>query len=201
MKKFIFDLDGTLTACETLPYIAEHFHIARELADLTERTVQGELDFEESFRMRVGLLSSCPIAEVAELLSNVSVFESIRNFIREHKEQCAIASSNLDCWVNPLLLSFGCAFYTSRASIQNNVLQGVEYILEKESIVEKYQKLGCEVIFAGEGNNDLQAMQKAQRKIACALVHNPAKSIAECADYTVYTEKEFLGLLEQIRTE
>ena len=46
--KFIFDLDGTLTKYETIPIIAEHFNIEKDLKKLTELTVSGNIPFMES---------------------------------------------------------------------------------------------------------------------------------------------------------
>ena len=45
--KFLFDLDGTVTSAETLPIIAEHFECKEEIAELTKRTVHGNIPFVE----------------------------------------------------------------------------------------------------------------------------------------------------------
>ena len=53
--KFIFDLDGTLTLCETLPEIAQAFHMEDKINALTVQTIRGEMPFMEGFIRRVNL--------------------------------------------------------------------------------------------------------------------------------------------------
>jgi phosphoserine phosphatase len=36
---YIFDLDGTITAKETLPIISEHFNVGHKILELTQETV------------------------------------------------------------------------------------------------------------------------------------------------------------------
>ena len=71
MVKFLFDLDGTITKQETLPIIANHFHIRGRIDQLTKETVAGNVPFIESFIRRVHILSDFPVDEVARLLSHV----------------------------------------------------------------------------------------------------------------------------------
>lgn len=53
--KFLFDMDGTVTSCETLPLIASNFGIETKIDALTRETVQGNIPFIESFIRRVNL--------------------------------------------------------------------------------------------------------------------------------------------------
>lgn len=66
--KFVFDLDGTVTAEETLPLMARHFHVEEEIEELTREPVQGNIPFVESFIRRVFILGKLPGDEVADLL-------------------------------------------------------------------------------------------------------------------------------------
>ena len=51
--KILFDLDGTITAQETLPLIAKHFGVEEQISELTKQTIQGNVPFIESFIRRV----------------------------------------------------------------------------------------------------------------------------------------------------
>ena len=96
--KFLFDLDGTVTSKETLPIIAAHFNCSEQIADLTARTVQGNVPFVESFIRRVNILGRFSIKEISSLLETIELNKHILGFINSHKEDCVIVTGNLTCW-------------------------------------------------------------------------------------------------------
>ncbi len=51
-----FDMDSTLINAEVIDELAKLHGVGDQVARVTERAMQGELDFKESFRERVGLL-------------------------------------------------------------------------------------------------------------------------------------------------
>lgn len=55
-KLFIFDMDSTLIYQEVIELIAAYANIEDKVAEITERAMNGELDFTESLRERVLLL-------------------------------------------------------------------------------------------------------------------------------------------------
>lgn len=59
--KFVFDLDGTVTAEETLPLMARHFHVEEEIEELTREPIQGNIPFVERFIRRVFMLGKLPV--------------------------------------------------------------------------------------------------------------------------------------------
>ena len=198
MTKFIFDLDGTITSEETLPIISKHFNIHKEIDEITARTVQGEIPFVESFTSRVHILSMLPIDEVDELLEKVSLYPKVLTFIHQNKDNCAIATGNLRCWIDKLVKRIGCACFSSDALIENNNVIKLTNILRKEKIVEYYKNFGEKVVFIGDGHNDVEAMKVADYSIASGLTHPPAKSIVEIADYLVYCEDELYNKLNEL---
>lgn len=198
MTRFIFDLDGTVSAEETLPIIAAHFHIEEEISKLTQETIAGNIPFMDSFIKRVHILSQLPVSEISELLRNVSLFPAVLDFIRTHKENCIIATGNLDCWVGKLLNYIGIESYTSSAIVENDCVQKIVKILQKEDVVKMLKERGETVVFIGEGNNDMGAMRLADVSIASGLVHTPANSVLSVTDYLVYEEEGLCRLLNQL---
>lgn len=67
-----FDLDSTLIRTELLNELAVHAGIGEEMARLTERTMQGELDFRNSFLRRVAMLKGLPLGLLEEVAMNLS---------------------------------------------------------------------------------------------------------------------------------
>lgn len=199
MKRFVFDLDGTLTKAETLPLIAKHFALEHEIEELTRQTVQGKISFEESFAYRVSLLGKYPVSEISDLLGQAVLFEKLCRFIGDNSGQCVIATGNLLCWADKLVRKIGCRAYCSEALTENNKVKKLEKILQKESVVEYYKKQGDYVIFVGDGSNDEKAMRCADLSVACGLVHTPAETVLSIADYAVFDEESLYCLLNGLK--
>ena len=196
--KFIFDLDGTITKTETLPVIAEHFNIQNKIEELTKETIAGNIPFIESFIRRVHMLSHLPVNEVSNLLAKVELYPQLQEFIQEHQEDCIIATGNLWCWVDKLCEKVACKTYSSTAFVENNNVLKISKIIKKDKIVAKYKSEGYQVVFIGDGNNDMEAMRQADISIASGLLHYPAKSILSIADYSVFSEEALCRLLNQL---
>lgn len=198
MTRFIFDLDGTISTEETLPLIASHFHIEKEIDTLTRETVAGTTPFTESFIKRVHLLSHLPVSEVRELLGRVSLFRGVLDFIAGHRKNCVLATGNLDCWVEELVGRIGIESHMSSASVDNDRIKRITKILQKEDVVAMFKERGETVVFIGEGNNDMEAMRLADVSVASGLVHIPANSVLSMADYLVFEEGALCRLLNQL---
>lgn len=198
MTKFIFDLDGTVTKQETLPIISKYFGIETEIDKLTEETVKGNIPFIESFIRRVYILGQLPIDKVSDLLETVDIYQKVGSFILQHKENCIIATGNLECWVDKLAKKVGCCCYCSDGIIEDNKVVKLTRILRKENLVERFKSEGEKVVFIGDGNNDVEAMRLADISIASGLTHMPAKGVLSIADYLVFSEEALCRQLNQL---
>lgn len=196
--KFLFDLDGTVTAQETLPIISEHFECTEQIAELTSRTVAGNIPFIESFIRRVNILGHYSVKETNELLHHVPLYPQLAEFIENHKEDCVIVTGNLTCWCEKLFNKLGCQCYGSEAEVEDDHIVKIKSILRKEQIVDKYKALGETVVFIGDGNNDLEAMRHADISIAAGLTHNPAQSLMSICDYVIFNENALVRQLRQL---
>lgn len=198
MKKFIFDLDGTLTKEETLPKIAQTFHIQAQIDNLTKETIVGNIPFIESFISRVNILGKLPVDKIANLLEQIEIYENLNAFISAHKNQCCIATGNLDCWISKLIAKVDCETFSSSGILQNNNVLKLTYILKKESIVRQFQAQGQKVIFIGDGNNDVEAMRLADISIASGITHKPSPAVLSVTDYVIFSEEALCRLLYQL---
>jgi len=196
--KFLFDLDGTVTMQETLPIISEHFGCTEQIAELTARTVAGNVPFIESFIRRVNILGHYSVKETNELLSQVPLYPKVAEFINNHKEDCVIVTGNLTCWCEKLFNKIGCQCYGSVAEVEKDKVIKIKSILRKEQIVDQYKALGETVVFIGDGNNDLEAMRHANISIAVGLTHNPAQSLMSICDYVIFNENALVRQLCQL---
>ena len=196
--KFIFDLDGTITSQETLPLIARHFNVEEEIANLTKETIKGNIPFIESFIRRVHILGKLPVDQVADLLSKVNLYNEVFTFIQNNRENCIIATGNLDCWISKLANTIGCKTYTSEAKILNNQVAKLVTILRKEDIVNKYKSLGEKIVYIGDGNNDAEAMRLSDISIAAGLTHMPSNNVLPFSNYLVFNQSSLCRQLNQL---
>lgn len=199
--KFLFDLDGTVTSAETLPIIANHFECKEEIAELTKRTIQGNIPFIESFIRRVNILGKYSVSETSDLLAQVPLYPEVKKFIDAHRADCVIVTGNLTCWCEGLFKKIGCQCYGSEAECEDDKVVKLKSILRKEQIVDQYKALGETVVFIGDGNNDLEAMRHANISIAVGLTHNPAQSLMAITDYVIFNEHALCRQMCQLAGE
>lgn len=198
--KFVFDLDGTLTKCETLPLIASRFKVTEELAILTDKTIRGDVPFLESFIRRVDILSSIDPDEVARFLCDVPLNLHLFSFILENSADCIIATGNYRGWVKNLCDQFNCEYRCSEGSVIDGRVK-LSQILLKEDLVKELKDRGEFVVFIGDGNNDAEAMRLADIGIACGIVHRPANILMQLCDFAIYDDETLCRFLRQIKSE
>jgi phosphoserine phosphatase len=66
---FVSDMDSTMIGQECIDELADYADIKPQIAAITERAMQGELDFESALRERVGLLKELEEESIARCLA------------------------------------------------------------------------------------------------------------------------------------
>ena len=197
MKKFAFDLDGTITKVETLPILARELGLSAQMKFLTDLTLEGKISFEKSFRMRYEILKKIPLKKISEIMSAVELDEEIFKFIRENKSQCVVVTGNLDCWINPIAEKLGCEIFSSTSEIVNGVPILTE-ILRKDFVIQHLKKSCDKVIAIGESFNDVPMFNAADISIAYGGVHKPVEAAVFVADYVVNDSATLCQLLKSL---
>ena len=197
MKKFAFDLDGTVTKVETLPILARELNLSAQISELTKLTLEGKISFEKSFRLRYSILKKIPPKKISAIMSGIELDENIFKFIRENKSQCAVVTGNLDCWIKPIADKLGCEIFSSKSRIVNG-LPILTEILQKDCAVRKLKE-SCEKIIAiGESFNDVPMFKAADVSIAYGGVHKPVDAAVFVADYFIDDSAELCRLLKKL---
>jgi len=197
LKKFAFDLDGTITKVETLPILARELNLAAQISELTKLTLEGKISFEKSFRLRYSILKKIPPKKIAAVMSDIELDENIFNFIRENKSQCAVVTGNLDCWIEPIAEKLGCEIFSSKSRIVNG-LPILTEILQKDYAVRKLKESYAKVIAIGESFNDVPMFRAADVSIAYGGVHKPVDAAVFVADYFVNDSADLCRLLKKL---
>ncbi|ANK13487.1 phosphoserine phosphatase SerB [Erythrobacter neustonensis] len=68
-RLFVSDMDSTMIGQECIDELADYAGIKPQIADITERAMQGELDFEAALRERVALLAGLEERAIAACLA------------------------------------------------------------------------------------------------------------------------------------
>lgn len=175
----VLDMDSTAIQIECIDEIAKLAGVGEEVAEVTERAMQGELDFEQSLRQRVGKLAGADESILSSVRQELPLMPELPELIATLKQygwKTAIASGGFTYFSDHLkqLLALDHA--------QSNQLEIVEGKLTGQVIGEvvsaqtkadilieladNYEIETHNTIAVGDGANDLVMMAAAGLGIA-----------------------------------
>ncbi|NDF12824.1 MAG: phosphoserine phosphatase SerB, partial [Proteobacteria bacterium] len=179
-KLLISDMDSTIINQECIDELADFAGLKAKVSAITERAMNGELDFKEALRERVGLLSGMDESVLQKVYDErITFMAGAKTLVKTMKQNGA------QC----ILVSGGFTFFTSRVKdavgfdldeanillIENAKLTGKvkEPILDKQSkrdalsfYTEKFDLKSHETMAVGDGANDLPMLQLAGLGVA-----------------------------------
>jgi len=83
MRPVAFDFDGPLSGSEMVVLLGERAGVADRIAAVTERAMDGDLDYAESLRERVGLLEGLPLADAERAFGEVRLRPDAGELLRD----------------------------------------------------------------------------------------------------------------------
>lgn len=173
-KLLIADMDSTIVTGETLDDLAAFAGIKAQISAITARAMNGELNFHDAIRERVGLLKGLRVTALQgtldELKYNDGAGELVRS-MRENGAKCVLISGGFTFFTQAVYeaLSFD-AHHGNTLGLDGDVLSGlvIDPILDKDSklsFLKAYiDELGItaeESVTVGDGANDLPMLQHA----------------------------------------
>lgn len=183
---YAFDLDGTITMEETLPLLAKELGLWDEMRILTELTLEGRIDFMQSFRLRYYILRSIPLDIIQRIMGDVRLDPAICDFIRSRREACAVVTGNLDVWIEPITAKLGCRCFSSRSHTDARGMVVLDSILDKGEAIRTIKKTADKVVAVGESVNDIPMFEEADVAISYGGVHPPVPQAVAVSDYVVF---------------
>ncbi|RED11039.1 phosphoserine phosphatase SerB [Pontivivens insulae] len=106
-RLLIADMDSTMIPVECIDELADFAGVKDRVADITERAMQGELDFEEAIHERVGLLTGLPQAALEQCYAErIALNPGAEVLVRTMAGRGAMTA----------LVSGGFTFFTSRVA-------------------------------------------------------------------------------------
>ena len=178
----VTDVDSTLITQEVIEELAEAAGTREQVAAVTARAMNGELDFAESLRERVATLRGVPHSVFADVLARITPTKGARELIdavHAAGGHFGVVSGGFEEVVAPLAASLGIDFYAAnRLEVVDGYLTGrvlgriVTSQVKVECLREWASSLGVPMertVAIGDGANDIPMMHEAGVGIAfCA---------------------------------
>ena len=175
----ILDMDSTLIQEEVIDLIAARYGVGLEVAAITERAMNGELDFAASLAARVSLLAGAEVAMLESVAGEINLTPGARTLIRTlHRlgHKVGVVSGGFLDVVEPLLNELNIDFYrANKLEISGGKLTGkvTGKIIDREAKAESLREFAAkegvslaQTIAIGDGANDLGMLEIAGLGIA-----------------------------------
>ena len=205
IKLVVFDLDNVIIDGEAIDEIGKLANVEEDIAAITEKAMQGEIDFETSIKDRVQLLEGVAIEDIEKVADELSLMPGAEETIKSLKDNdvdVAIISGSFDVVAEKISEKLGVdKVYTNSFTVEDGKLTGeVTGPLVSGSkldvlngLVEEAGITLDEVVAVGDGANDISMIESAGYGIA----FNAKDSVKEIAD-VVIDEKDLTKVSEKI---
>ena len=193
-RLIVLDMDSTLIRIEVIDELARAAGVGEQVARITERAMQGEMDYDESLRQRVGLLTGLDVAVLDRIAADLPLTDGAETMVRVLKRlgyKIAVISGGFSRAAEALKRRLELDYaYSNNLEVQGGKLTGrvVGPIVNAqrkaellETIAQAEGVLLDQVIAVGDGANDALMLERAGLGIA---FHAKAK-LRERADTSI----------------
>ena len=191
-RLLVADMDSTIIGQECIDELADYAGLKTKVARITERAMQGELDFPSALRERVRLLAGLDERALSRCLDErvevTAGAETLVQTMRAGGASCLLVSGGFLSFANPIAEAVGFdRVKANRLVFVGGKLSGevgdpiVDATAKREALVEARDQLGLarsDVLAVGDGANDTMMIEEAG--LGIAFKAKPA--LAEVAD-------------------
>ena len=212
IKLVVFDLDNVIIDGEAIDEIGKLANVEEDIAEITEKAMQGEIDFETSIKDRVQLLEGTSIEDIEKVADDLPLMpgaEETITCLKDKDVDVAIISGSFDVVAEKIKDKLGVdAVYTNSFTVEDGKLtgevtgplvSGTKLDVLKDHVEEAGITLD-EVVAVGDGANDISMIESA----GCGIAFNAKDSVKEIADVVVEEKdlcKVLCEILNQLTTE
>ncbi|MGI9411117.1 MAG: phosphoserine phosphatase SerB [Hyphomicrobiaceae bacterium] len=176
----IADMDSTIIEQECIDEIAASIGIGEQVAAITERAMQGEIEFAQALRERVGLLEGVQRDALHSILDErISIMPGARTLVatmRAHGAYCALVSGGFTFFTEEIAGRVGFQFNrANQLAYDGDQLNGtvIEPILGREAklqaltdLLQRNRLEAADSLAVGDGANDLAMISHAGLGVA-----------------------------------
>lgn len=178
-KLAVFDMDSTLVAGEVIDALAALKNCAPEIALITNRAMNGEIDFDESLKLRLKHLKDITSAQLETIHHKIPLNAGAKELMQGLKKlnvKTYIASGGFDFFALKVARDLemdGC--YSNKLEMINDKTTGnvlgaiVNAKRKKEILISQATEMGIsleETMAVGDGANDLEMIGAAGLGVA-----------------------------------
>jgi phosphoserine phosphatase len=179
-RLLVADMDSTIIGQECIDELADYAGLKDKVARITERAMQGELDFPGALRERVRLLAGLDQRELKRCLDErvqlTTGAETLVQTMRAGGASCLLVSGGFLSFAEPVARTVGFdRVRANRLVFAGGKLSGevgdpiVDAMTKREALVETRELLGLrreDVLAIGDGANDRLMIEEAGLGIA-----------------------------------
>ena len=171
---FVSDMDSTMIGQECIDELADFAGIKPQIAAITERAMQGELDFERALRERVGLLAGLEEGAIgkclAERIRPVAGARTLVATLKARGCKTVLVTGGFHHFADPVAETIGFERVVgNRLAVADRRLTGdlvgaiTDSSVKERVLREELAKLGGEAasLAAGDGANDIPLLRAA----------------------------------------
>jgi phosphoserine phosphatase len=173
-RVFVSDMDSTMISAECIDELADFAGIKQQIADITERAMQGELDFESALRERVALLADLPEGAIAECLATrIEPMPGAKTLVATLKAngcRTVLVTGGFHQFADPVAEQLGFdRVVANRLDVSGGKLTGgligpiTDSAVKKAALLEEMAQLGAGAtsLATGDGANDIPMLEAA----------------------------------------
>jgi len=178
-RMVVMDMDSTLIRIEVIDELARAAGVGEAVSKITERAMQGEMDYDESLRQRVGLLAGLDVKVLDQIANDLPLTEGAETLIRVLKRlgyKTAVISGGFSRAAEALKRRLGIDYaFSNNLEVEGGKLTGrvVGPIVNAQRKAELLELIAQhegvlldQVIAVGDGANDALMLEKAGLGIA-----------------------------------
>ena len=177
VRLIVSDMDSTLITIECIDEIAAQAGLKAQVAEITERAMRGELDFEQSLRRRVALLEGIPESSLhavyADTLKLTDGAEYLLQECHKHQVPFVLVSGGFTFFTDRLKTRLGFEHaFANELEVEGGKLTGrvlgrvIDAQAKAEILAQFAAQYGGRSVAVGDGANDIPMLQAADFGIA-----------------------------------
>jgi phosphoserine phosphatase len=197
---FVSDMDSTMIGQECIDELADFAGLKEKIAGITERAMQGELDFESALRERVGLLAGLEETAIGTCLTErIRPMPGARTLVATLKSRgcrTVLVTGGFHHFADPVAEDIGFERVVgNQLAVSEGKLAGTlvgsitDSAVKAQVLREEMERLGDNAVSlaTGDGANDIPMLQTATYGVAYYAkpkAREAANGWVDCGDLT-----------------